>query len=1199
MPITAPDIKLLESERMADTSDGGGRRTSRVIPDGVAGNIFPKVSRLDSVYGRINLRKVYGAVQTADVDTYAGAHVVITDAPDNAKINTLLFSTANDFDTRLAARDRIESYVTSGPESRMTFFGKQLIGQQTVMVYQRVEEAMPEIGTVYCLSNETNNVATSIQYIRVASLEDEIRTFTVAVSSGVVEFKRRIITIGFGTPLRHEFNGPETPSIYTDVPRPSKVRSTNVVDAARYFGIQPLLLPAAQNDLEIKVASVYSQIVPTTTRETPLSNVSMGGVINIVAASAANITETAASSWANGAVRHTRRPIVPGTLTISGSGVTAVTDNRLGVISNASFIGTVDYENGFITRTGGTANASSYSLTYRPGGIATQTADTIDLPITISNRGTVYNFTANPLPSPGSIYVDYRALGKWYRLRDNGAGELLGDDAAFGVGSLDYASGSITVTLGALPDVGTSILVGFGSPIHYTQRAGASADIGASKVQQTIMLPDLPVAAGSLSLAYISGGVEYTGSANASGVITGDGVSGRLVRSTGEVLLEYTRLPDFNTAVSLSYSQVVPVEPGDQLIMSMTAEASGEFTLSTPVAPGTFVGSIPFEWGAFKDAIVIRDVGGLLVAQAGQKLLGGSTRRNNPSTKDAFIHEDAVVGVIDYITGVCQITGGVGITYTEYSGAYLTQGSPPPEHVQKTATITLSTGSANYGWQASDTASSDSARYYEAGFTDNPICFDLTSTLTERIVPGSLMFFTGTRSYIDRNGTLYYDVSNITGSGFTGGSIDYETGKVYLNNWPGGVTTFGVTSLLTTYGDFTASGLFFRTGGAPLRTGSYYIQVVTDGGVLLTANSNDNGVIAGTKITGTVDQVTGVVRLSFGQKVTAAGNESEPWFDADNIDGDGKIFKPEAVVPSSLRYNAVVIASLPLNADLLGLDPVRLPSDGRVPIYRPADVVVIHNTDAFTLPNPVTTGSTYSVGRTGLSELWLEDQNGVKVGANQYIYSLNNGTVTMGAELSLAGLAQPLIAKHRVEDLGLVTDVQINGQLTLAAPLSRAYPAGETWVSSAIPFGDIAGRVTNVFDLLAFTSWSDTAGTGAAAQFNDIDYPIEVLNNGAVNERWRINFTSTTAFQVIGENLGVIATGTTSADCSPVNALTGNPYFVIRANGWGGGWAAGNQLRFNTVAAAVPIWIARTVLPGATLDGDAFSIQVRGDVDAD
>jgi hypothetical protein len=210
----------------------------------------------------------------------------------------------------------------------------------------------------------------------------------------------------------------------------------------------------------------------------------------------------------------------------------------------------------------------------------------------------------------------------------------------------------------------------------------------------------------------------------------------------------------------------------------------------------------------------------------------------------------------------------------------------------------------------------------------------------------------------------------------------------------------------------------------------------------------------------------------------------------------------------------------------------------------------------------------------------------------------------MGAELNLTGMVPPLIVKHRAEEMVLISDVQITGDLTFSPPLTRAYPSGTSYLSSAILFGDMNARVTNVFDLGAFATWSDAPGSGATAQFNDIDYPIEVLNSGAVGERWRISFTTTTAFQVIGENLGVIATGSSTVgadDCAPTNALTGKPYFVIRNAGWGavGGWSAGNQLRFNTIGAAAPIWIARTVLPGATLEGDSFSLQLRGDVDAE
>ena len=57
-------------------------------------------------------------------------------------------------------------------------------------------------------------------------------------------------------------------------------------------------------------------------------------------------------------------------------------------------------------------------------------------------------------------------------------------------------------------------------------------------------------------------------------------------------------------------------------------------------------------------------------------------------------------------------------------------------------------------------------------------------------------------------------------------------------------------------------------------------------------------------------------------------------------------------------------------------------------------------------------------------------------------------------------------------------------------------------------------------------------------------------------------------------------------------------YFTLLADGWGSGWATNNVLRFNTIGPNAPIWIARTVLPGANAqDDDFFAVQMRGDSD--
>ncbi len=488
--------------------------------------------------------------------------------------------------------------------------------------------------------------------------------------------------------------------------------------------------------------------------------------------------------------------------------------------------------------------------------------------------------------------------------------------------------------------------------------------------------------------------------------------------------------------------------------------------------------------------------------------------------------------------------------------------------------------------------------------TPQPLVINLTPRNAETIVPGSVAFFFGGWYYFDRgDGKLYTNFNAATGAANLAGAIDYKAGLATIGWWNAGVamdgsSLFRMASMVTAFGDWTADKAFFRTAGSPIRPASLFVQATAEDGTLITGTSDVSGNITGALVRGAVQQEMGVVRVEFGQMVTAAGHELDDWYDAANVVA-GMIWMPKRVIPGTIRYNAVVLTSLPLNADILGLDPVRLPSDGRVPIYRPADVVVIHNTKSTALPNPAVAGATYSVGRTNLSELWVVDANGAPVATTHYAADLAAGTVTMAADLALGATPQPLTVRHRIEELNLLSDVQINGQISLTGALSRDFDA-DTLVSSALLFGDMSARVTGVFDQTTWDGvWQNTLrGTQATGQFNTVDFPITVLNNGAVTERWRIHFTGATAFQLIGENLGVIATGTTAADLTPANPLTGLPYFTLHAAGWGAGWAAGNQLRFNTIGATAPIWIARTVLPGATLSGDSIDLQLRGDVDA-
>ena len=84
----------------------------------------------------------------------------------------------------------------------------------------------------------------------------------------------------------------------------------------------------------------------------------------------------------------------------------------------------------------------------------------------------------------------------------------------------------------------------------------------------------------------------------------------------------------------------------------------------------------------------------------------------------------------------------------------------------------------------------------------------------------------------------------------------------------------------------------------------------------------------------------------------------------------------------------------------------------------------------------------------------------------------------------------------------------------------------------------------------------------------------------------------------MGEYTGQIGQGNVNADFSPINPVTGVPYFTVKKEGWGAGWASGNVLRFNTIAATYPVWVIRTVKQSEpTVLSDQFQIMLRGDID--
>lgn len=484
--------------------------------------------------------------------------------------------------------------------------------------------------------------------------------------------------------------------------------------------------------------------------------------------------------------------------------------------------------------------------------------------------------------------------------------------------------------------------------------------------------------------------------------------------------------------------------------------------------------------------------------------------------------------------------------------------------------------------------------------TPPAITFDLCPYTSDAVVPGSVQFTWMGQTFMDFEGKLYRDRTGAS-PGIESGTIDYASGLALITDFVVGPGGFFLQSLWTRRMKWKTASIFFRTQSAPIKPSGFVLNLSDSTGAALTATGGLDGTLAGDHMRGRIDYASGVVELQFGDYVLDAGltaeQKTEWWYSADDVGAvqAGKIWRPWPVDPTTLRYNSVAYFYLPLDADILGLDPVRLPPDGRVPIFRGGGYVVIGHTGTMAAAT-FSNGQTIDCARTRLARVTLIGNDGALINTG-YTTDLDAGTISV---LDTTGWSQPVTVEHRIEQMARVTDVRVPGGLTINKQLSHEFPAGST-VSSALMVGNLKARVQRLFDQQTWNqvSWSDTVdGNPAPATFNDTAYPVVVSNRGALTQRFAIYFTNTTDFNCVGENVGFIGSGTKNADFSPVNPMSGTPYFTLRSAGWGGGWAVGNTLFLHTVGGIAPHAVIRTVQPSDAVRTDyKFELITRGDVD--
>ena len=1199
MAITQNDLEILKSEIMADTPDGGGLPTGIAVIDGVSNNLFPDVSDIDRLIGRVRLRKVSLGVKTANAELLQAVRMLFTELPENPNISVFAFKASSFADRRVDAQNKIESYLAFGSKWAGHLLETQLTGQRVIQVSLDKGDQIPAVGQPLVIVQNEGQSDEFYQYIRPLKVDTIERRFQRTVSETVT---RIIATIEFGDTLNKTFNGLTVPEFYQNAStnRRAILREARVADAAKYYSASRLAEPVvAMQSRQVRLNSIYTQVVPSTQVETPIlqrdpanqvaTQARGDGVIPI--SKSVNVATNTAFSLPSG--------IAVGTLSINVSGRSLIDRDGQLVDNQNKAYAAIKYGIGQITwydllNTGQTTVTGSY----KPASEFTRVAQT-DYQVVDDNAGYNYVRELGAEPVPNSLKITYAVGGNNYLVHDDGRGNLIDED---GNGRGTVQGNTVLLTTAAIPDAASYIVYSFGVDLD-TVKYGHQSLPAAYHV---INVADK--VSGPITVTWLTGKTATVSNSVITGDATGTFIDGKLNIAPNETVAK-------DTVFNLSYQRILNANTINRNLWYKPANTSGAFDGFLDFeATITDVDVTVFLGGELKVVLGLNDGGTSLFIKdvlrpiytsksyqqgnaiytsaeidAWQSIKNAASDSNTwaASLTSSVINKAA--GTVGFVIDVSRKSTGVDV---------IARPGVSPVFKTVTKTVPMQASEVQINGVAATAPTTEAAT---STGTASILNIDLPQDTTDAVVNGSL--------FLDALGVSLRDSNGKVKSGdLTVGNIDYRFGAVSVDTWQAGqVNTVNLKSMLRENDPVPLANLIFRTPVAPLKKASLQISAELADGTMLSLSTDAQGGITGSKYAhGTVDFKAGVVALYFYEKLGITANPdvvNQPWYDAANIYMDGGtnyINKPIYVKPDSIRYNAIAYSYLPLDKELIGLDPVRLPTDGRVPFVRKGDSIAITELKTMLLPTNAP-NDTFDLGFERLSDVNVVDSTGKKVSFDYLDVDLDAGTLKLNGMFDMSFYTAPLTAKYRIMDIALVIETDISGRVTLSTPITHDYSTAAVF-SSMLLAGDMQARAYNVFGQKSWGNgvWSDSLiGDATTSQLQVTNNPIVVTNRDAIEERWALVFTSDKAFNIIGQTVGQIGTGTTSTLTAPINPMTGYPYFTIPSAAWGTGWSANNVVRINTAAAKYPVWVGNAIQQhqGSSSDNYDFTIGYHANID--
>lgn len=1214
MTIKNEDLIINKSERMTQFDDGGGKITGLVLQNNKSNEVFGDVTAIDRVSGRLDVGKLFAGVKTYgdkvfDEDgnpingtdgqqivvqeTLQAAGVIITKNPEDPNIHALLVSTDDHYDEVKDIKSRIESHMIKSTRISGEVVGRQPAGSKAIRLAQNIGAKYPSAGdTIFIIQDEgkASEISEPLKVEKVTSSEEDVM---ILIGSELRPVKMNILNFDLYYPLVNSYDGGEITG-NDSVAKRAFLRTAQASDSSKYYGAKNLLEDTAIGDLRVKVDSPYGQLAPPSEGQANVVDMQAGTDMSPMVASGGTTSFSTPEQMGAGSTFFLGIGVLPDTLKINYSGG-SLTDVGGQIMAGESAVGTINYRTGILLFSisspifSGTKNIVFEVATTPPKNISQTEA----IKIGESNRSDTYNLNIFPVPEPGGLFVDYIAMGQRYRLIDRGDGVLESDGA--GVGTVNYKTGSVSCTFAAIVDANTSVIFSAANKIDYMNR-GKDYQNGTLPINdlRAVFKKELKgkhILRNSIVLKYKDDqGKEVIVRDDGAGKFKNEGMEGDIDYINGVIELFFYKLPAKGTLIAVEYEEAGGDTTRTESLSGYAVSQDNQTVQleSRNLRPRSI--RVEFNIQAQKE-----------IATYTTDLYSAVVTASDDGNGKLFTANGDDAGTVDYEKGILNIklnqraTFWVphyasrprqnndfkekwGISYYQYKTLW---GRPPSDGSQFI--------DIKYAVKGDDASSQEDLA------TDS-YALNLTPTFQEHIVPGSVMFNFGGRQYYDVDGALYADMDKKTGAGSYAGLINYQSGELTLLGWKTGESpNIRIVSLLTMMNYVPISGIDFIIPTAPIRPGSLMIRATREDGVRLEAIAKENGEINSSSMQGKADNKTGIVSVDFGQYVPVVGNEDAEWFDPKNIEGD-KVWQPFLVMIETIKYNVVSTTFSPVDPKVLNISLVLLPMDGRAQIFRKGDLVVLHETHRQIVPLDAPNGHTIKFGIELVDEIWLEDAENKRVDCKKFEIDQKKGELTI-IDSDFAGYAQPITALALIEEENSITDAQITGELSLRKPIKHKFTK-DALISGYMYIGDMQARYNTLFEQSNWKTdqWSDIPTGRPNWRYNDQDYPLIVTNADTIKERWALLFYSATEFRVYGENLGLVGVGSTGSDCAIINPNTGAPYFKVKTKGWGkGGQAAGDVLRFNTIAANQPFWVVRSVVPSDESEkSNSFSLRFRG-----